>query len=109
MFTALLSACTITDYGEWLVSNSRETIQFVSLNNQLCKARPIIVNINSDKNLFYPFTVSVNKCFGSCNTIDDPYSWVCVPNKVKDMNVNISNLISGVNETGFIVELIMRV
>ena len=24
--------------------------------------------------LFYIFTVSVNKCDGSCNTIDDPYA-----------------------------------
>ena len=33
--------------------------------------------------LFYPFSVSINKCGGSCNTIDDPYVSVCVPNKVK--------------------------
>ena len=30
-----------------------------------------------------PFTVSVNKCGGSCNTSDDPYVRVSVPDKVK--------------------------
>ena len=27
--------------------------------------------------------ISVNKCGGSCNTMDDPYARVCVPNKSK--------------------------
>ena len=57
-------------------------------------------------NLFvcYPFTVSVNNCVGSCRTIDDPYARICVPNKVKNMNVKVFNLMSGVNETIFSVE-----
>ena len=52
----------------------------------------------------YPFTVSVNKCDGSCNTIDDPCARVCVLNKVKKMNVKVFNLVSGVNETRFLVQ-----
>ena len=31
------------------------------------------------KTLLYPYTVSVNKCGGSCNTIEDPYARFCVP------------------------------
>ena len=76
----------------------------VSLNNQPCKARPTIINMNTDKNLFYPFTVSVNRCRGSCNTVDNPYARVCVPNKVKNINVKVFNLMSGVNETRFLVQ-----
>ena len=34
---------------------------------------PRLTLLKSDKTLFYPFTVSVNKCDGRCNTIDDPY------------------------------------
>ena len=34
--------------------------------------------------LFYPFTVSVNRYCGSCNSIDDPYDQVCVPDKAKN-------------------------
>ena len=33
-----------------------------------------LVDINSDKTLFYPFIDNVNKCGGSRNTIDDPYA-----------------------------------
>ena len=74
MFIGLLSACTIGSFGESLVSNLKRHVKCVSLNNQPCKARPKIVNINSNKTLFYPFTVSVNKCGASCNTADDPYA-----------------------------------
>ena len=49
------------------------------------------------------FTV-VNKCGGSCNTTDGPHARVCIPNKVKNMNVKVSNLISEVNETRFLVQ-----
>ena len=59
----------------------------VSLNNQTCKARPTLVNINSDETLFYPFTVTVNKCGGSFITTDDSYSRVCVSNKLKNLNL----------------------
>ena len=62
MFIGLLSPCTIGGFRDSLVSNLKRPIKCISLNNQPCKARPTIVNTNSDKTLFYPFTVSVNKC-----------------------------------------------
>ena len=34
------------------------------------------------KNFFYSFTVSVTKCDGSCNTIDNPHARVCVLNEI---------------------------
>ena len=54
-------------------------------------------------NFFYPFTVSVNKCGGNCSNIDDPYARVCVP-KVKNINSKVFDLMSGVNETRFLVQ-----
>ena len=73
MFIGLLSVCTIGSFGESLVSNSKGPIKCVTLNNRPCHAIPTLVNINSDGTLFYPFTVSVNKCGGNSNIIDDPY------------------------------------
>ena len=32
----------------------------------------MLVDINFDETLFYRFTVNVNNCSGSCNSIDDP-------------------------------------
>ena len=51
-----------------------------------------------------PFVVSVNKRGGSCNTIGDLYARVCVPNKVKNMNAKIFNLMSRVNKIRFFVQ-----
>ena len=86
-----------------LGSNLKRPIKCVSLNNQPRKVERTIVNINSDKTLFYPFTVGVNKCGGSCNTVDDGYAGARIPNKVKIMNVKVFNLMSSVNETKSLV------
>ena len=57
------------------------------MSNQECRARPEIININSNKPLFYPYNILVNKCSGSCNNINDPYAKLCVPDAIKNLNV----------------------
>ena len=104
MFLGLLNLCTIESFGESLVSNSKGPTKCVSFHNHPCQATLTLVNINSDETLFYPFTVSVKKCGGSCNTIDDPYDRACVSNKVKNMNEKVFDLMSGVNKTRFSVQ-----
>ena len=53
------------------------------VNNRPYQAIAIRVDINSDKTLFYPFTVSVNKCAGIFNAIDDLYIYLCMCSKIK--------------------------
>ena len=74
----------------------------ISMNNQPCKARPEIVNVNSNNPIFYPFRSKTNKCSGSCNNINDPYSKICVPDIMKKLNVKVFNLMSRTNERGHI-------
>ena len=64
-----------------------------------CKVRAEIININSNKPVFYPFSIKTSKCSGSCNNINDPYAKICVPDVIKDLNVKVFNLMSGTNET----------
>ena len=71
----------------------------ISINNQECTIRPEIININSNEPLFYPCSIKVNKCIGSCNNINDPYSKLYVPDVVKNMNTKVFNLMSRINET----------
>ena len=75
------------------------SLKCVSLENQKCKVRPKIVDINSNNTMFYPFSVKINKCSGNCNNINDPYAKTCVPDTVKDLNVTVFNLMSRINET----------
>ena len=77
----------------------QRTYKLCIVNNQ---ARQALSNINSTEPIHYPFTVSNNKCGRSCNTIDDPYARICVPNKVNNINVKVFDLKSRVNETKFL-------
>ena len=69
------------------------------MNNQECKVRPEILNINSNEPSFYPYSFLVNKSSGSCNGKNDPYAKLCVSDVVKSMNIKVFNLMSRTNET----------
>ena len=71
----------------------------ISMNNQSCKARPEIVNVNNDNPIFYPFRAKTSKCSGNWNNINDTYAEICVPAVLKDLNVKVFNLISRTNGT----------
>ena len=74
------------------------SLERVSVNNQECKVRPELININSNEPLFYPCSIKTNKSSGSCNNINDPYSKMCVSDVVKNINVKVFNLMSRTNE-----------
>ena len=81
-----------------LSSSITGALNCVSINNQEWKLRPKIVDVSSNSPIFYPFIVKINKCSGNCNTINDPYSRICVPDIVKNLNVKVFNLMSGSNK-----------
>ena len=41
--------------------------------------------------------VSLDKCNQSCNTFDDPSCKICVPNKIRHVNLSVFNLMVGIN------------
>ena len=70
------------------------------MNNQECKVRPEIIDVNSNKPVFYSFNIKTSKCSGSCNNINNPQANICIPDVIKDViNVKVFNLISRTNET----------
>ena len=69
------------------------------MNNQACKVRPEINNLNSNEPVFYSCSIKTSKCGGSCNNIIDKYAKMCVPDSEKDLNVEVFDLISRTNET----------
>ena len=69
------------------------------MNNQECKVRPEIININSNNPIFYPFSIKANQCSGNCNNINDPYAGTCVPDNAKNLKFKVFNLMSRTNET----------
>ena len=78
-----------------------KTLECVSVINQKCIPIPKILDVNEGvgEALFYPYNVLVNKCSGSCNTLDNPMAKMCVPNIIKRINMNAYNFLIRLNET----------
>ena len=72
------------------------------MKNQECKTRPQVINVSSNNRVLYPFSIKISKCRGNCNTINDPYAKICIPDVIKNLNVKLFNLISRTSETRFI-------
>ena len=90
LFTGLAFSLTLTDVN---------LLNCISMNNQECKVRLQIVNVNRDESVFFPFSIKIIKCSGSCSNISNPYAKLCVADVAKSFNVKVFNLMSTTNET----------
>ena len=79
--------------------SSVNSLECVSMNNQECKARTKIIDVNNNEPVIYSYSIKVNKCSGSCNNINDPYPKLCVPDIINNINVGVFNLMQRINET----------
>ena len=93
MFIVLLSS----------IVNASNHTKCVSLSNQKCEIQPTFINLHpneySQEFYYYLFTVKLDKCTGSFNTLNDLSSKVCVPDKTEDLNLNVFSMITGINES----------
>ena len=74
-------------------------IKSASMNNQPCMVRSMLLNWNPDKHHYHLFINSMDRCNGSCNTAEDPFGRICVPNKTEDENLKVFNIIKGISES----------
>ena len=65
------------------------SLECVSMNNQECKIRTEIINLNTNEPLLYPYSIKINKFKGSCNTINDPYAKLCLPDNIKNTKAKV--------------------
>ena len=56
-----MAGLTVLSYVNQLSTNQ---LSCISMNNQECKVRPEIINVNSDEPIFYPFSIKTSKCSG---------------------------------------------
>ena len=73
-------------------------LSYILMTIKECKVRPEIFNVNSDEPLFNPFSIKTSKCSVSCNNINDPNPKMCVPDVLKNLNVNVLNTMLRNNE-----------
>ena len=83
----------------FVVSLNVNFLECASMNNQKCKTRSKIINVNTNELVFYSFSIKVNTWSGSCNNINDPYAKLCVADVIKNINVKVFNLMSFSNQT----------
>ena len=69
------------------------------MNNQQCMVRRTIISLKLDELYFCSFIVSLETCNGSCNSVEDPFGRICVPNKMEDVIPEVFNIFKGTNES----------
>ena len=101
MFIVLLSS----------IVNASNHTKCVSLSNQKCEIQPTLINLHPNEHSqefhYYPFPVTLNRCFVSCNTLNDLSNEVCIRNKTEDLNLSVFSRITGINQSKTLTKDIM--
>ena len=91
IFTGLLTG---------LVNGSNHA-KSLSLINPKCMTQPILIKLHpkdcSQEFHYHPCAFKLDRLVGSCNTHNDSSNKICVPNKTKDFNRSLFNMITGIN------------
>ena len=65
--------------------------------------QPTRINLHPNKQSqgfpYYPFEIKLDRCVGSCNTLNDLTNKVCIPNKTEDLNLRVFNMIRKINQS----------
>ena len=82
--------------------NAPDHTKCTSLNNQSWTTQPLtLINLQPSEYTqgfcYYPLAVNLDRCTGSY-TLNDLSNRVCVSNKTEDLNLNVFNMITGINE-----------
>ena len=69
------------------------TEKCVSINNQPCIVRPTLTDLNRDGFHYNSFIISLDRCDGSCSTVEDTFGTICVLNEIEEKNLKVFNMI----------------
>ena len=85
------------------IANVSNHTKCILLSNQKCMIQPIFVNLHPNEHNqefhYYSFSVKLDRCAGSCNTLNDLSDKVFVLNKTEDLNLSVFNIITEINES----------
>ena len=66
------------------IANTPDHVKCISLNNQQCMTQLTLINLHPNEYIkafhYYPFSVNLDRSLVSCNTLNNLYNKVCVPN-----------------------------
>ena len=91
------------------IVNTSNQIKCFSLSNRKCEIQPTF-NLHPNEYIqefhYYPFSVKLGRCVGSCKMLNDLSNKVYVPNKTKDFNLSVFNMIIGIIESKLLTKCI---
>ena len=61
------------------------------LKNQECTVRKVIID---NDYMTFSYKIEVDRCIGSCNSKNNPYYKICLPDSIKNISVTSLDLIS---------------
>ena len=80
----------------------------MSLSNKKCQIQSTLINLHPNKYnqefYYYPLAVKLDRCVGSCNTLNNLSSKVCVPKKIEDLNIHVIKIITRKNESNILTK-----
>ena len=96
--------CLIKQAFTALLSFNRSLVtKCVLLNDEPCITRPAVIDLNSvDFN--YVCMISLGKCNGHFHAVDEISTKICVPSRIKDVNVKVFITITRINEAERLVK-----
>ena len=90
----------------WLLTdivNASNNTKCKSLGHEKCDIQPTLISLHpneySQEFRYYPHAVTLDRCVGSCKTLNDLSNKGYVPNKTEDLNISLLNMITGRNES----------
>ena len=90
-----------------LVNDSNYT-KGVSLKYQQCMIQLHLINLlpneYSQSLCYHLFAVNLDRCVGSCNSLNDLSNSVCIPAKIEDLNLCVFKMITGINESKTLIK-----
>ena len=73
------------------------------LTNQKCEIQPTLIDLHPNQHSqefqYYPFSIKLDRCDESCNTINDLSNKLYVPNKTEILNLSVFTMITGMHES----------
>ena len=73
------------------------------LRNQKHMTQPTLTSLHpneySQEFQYSPFAVKLDRCVGSCNTLNDLSNKIWVPNKTEDLNLSMFSMVTRINES----------
>ena len=81
------------------IVNASNYTKCISLSNQKCEGQPTPIKLHLNEYTrelhYFPFAVKLDRCVGSCSTLNNLFNKVCVPNKTENLNTYVFYMITG--------------